>query len=209
MSAYRQERDAVGELAVHALDHVPYGLVLIKETLKVIVYNETAAKVFSASDGLGLTEGRLVLSELSVDDLRKPAGANLGGEDEAEAACTIVRRVARKSGKVAYQVTVRPLCKGWNENRSYHHGVWLVSIHDPAKSTEVPRSLLREYYSLTESEIEVCRVLCTRGKIDDVAVELGISRNTVKTHLTRIYSKCGVNSQSMLIMRLTLGQTLT
>ncbi len=202
MDSYGQECDAMGQYALQALNHVPYGLVLIKDTLEVIVYNETAAGIFTASDGVELTQGHLVLSQLATDDLRRPVDLNL---DEAEDACTIVQRIARPSGQLAYQVTVRPLCKDPHENPRYHHGVWIVSIHDPAKTMEVPRRLLREYYRLTDAEIEVGRLLFTSGRIDDVAVELGVSRNTVKTHLMRIYSKCGVNSQSMLIMRLALG----
>jgi DNA-binding CsgD family transcriptional regulator len=207
MYAYRQERGLAEDLAVRALDHIPFGIVIVSEEMKVILHNETAASLFATADGIGLSQGHLLLNRWGTDEFKSRISTSLNRVAEGGLPCTVVLRVERPSGRMAYQVIAHPLCHQSDDNPPQHHGVWIISIHDPDQRTELPHALLRDYYRMTDGEIEVCRQLFISGSIDDVAVELGISRNTVKTHLQRIYAKCGVKSQSLLVMRLTLGVT--
>jgi DNA-binding CsgD family transcriptional regulator len=195
----------VEDLAVRALDHIPYGIVIVSEDMKVILHNETAATLFAAADGIGLSRGHLLLNRWRADEFKCRISESLNRVAEGNLPCTVVLRVERPSGSMAYQVVAHPLCHQSDDDPPRHHGVWIVSIHDPDQHAELPRSLLRDYFHMTDAEIEVCRQLFISGSIDKAASELDISRNTVKTHLQRIYAKCGVKSQSLLVMRLTLG----
>jgi DNA-binding CsgD family transcriptional regulator len=199
------KREPVKDLAVQALDHIPYGVVIVSESMKVILHNETAARLFSLSDGIGLAQGCLALNRWGAEDFQKRISESLNRVVEKDLPCTVVLRVERPSGKMAYQVIARPLCNQSDDDPPRHQGVWIVSIHDPEQRAELPRNILRDYFQMTDAEIAVCQQLFITGSIDNVAKELGISRNTVKTHLKQIYAKCGVKSQSLLIMRLTLG----
>lgn len=49
--------------------------------------------------------------------------------------------------------------------------------------------------SLTEREIEIVTHLARGKQIPAIAVSLHIEQNTVKTHLKRVYSKLGINTQ--------------
>lgn len=51
-------------------------------------------------------------------------------------------------------------------------------------------------WSLTATELRVLALLQTTGRIDELAAELGVSANTVKSHLRQIYRKLEVGSRS-------------
>ena len=54
---------------------------------------------------------------------------------------------------------------------------------------------------LTERELEVLRLLTTHLLSSDVAQELTISVNTVRTHIKSIYSKLNVHSRNEAVQR--------
>ncbi|HTK44573.1 MAG TPA: LuxR C-terminal-related transcriptional regulator [Patescibacteria group bacterium] len=62
------------------------------------------------------------------------------------------------------------------------------------------------YEELTEREIEVVRLLALGLQNDAIAERLFVSRNTVKTHLTHVYAKLGVQTRTEAVARsLDLG----
>lgn len=69
-------------------------------------------------------------------------------------------------------------------------------ITDPVGPTPIPApALLAEGLGLTATEAEVARLAIMGRGMAFVADTLGISLNTVRTHLKAIYSKTGVNHQ--------------
>jgi LuxR family maltose regulon positive regulatory protein len=49
---------------------------------------------------------------------------------------------------------------------------------------------------LTATELRVLALLAQTGRVDDLAAQLHLSANTIKTHLKRIYRKLGVSSRA-------------
>jgi LuxR family maltose regulon positive regulatory protein len=56
-------------------------------------------------------------------------------------------------------------------------------------------------HSLTDRELDVLRYLPTRLSTTEIAGQLGISPNTVKTHLKNIYQKLGARSRNEAIVK--------
>ena len=56
---------------------------------------------------------------------------------------------------------------------------------------------------LTERERDVLRLLLSGKKNKDIGEELSLSESTVKFHVGNIYKKCGVNSRTELIVKLS------
>lgn len=54
---------------------------------------------------------------------------------------------------------------------------------------------------LTQREIEVAQILFSGEKISAIRVQLGVSHNTVKTHLRKIYKKTGTTGQKDFILQ--------
>ena len=61
------------------------------------------------------------------------------------------------------------------------------------------RALTEDAGTLTPREAEILPLLLRHQSVDDIAETLGISRNTVKTHVAHIYEKFGVNTRNQLI----------
>ncbi len=65
--------------------------------------------------------------------------------------------------------------------------------------------LLQEQHGLTRAEARVATRLAAGKTVADIAAELGVSVETVRTHLKRAYHKTGVRRQAELV-RLVLGE---
>jgi DNA-binding CsgD family transcriptional regulator len=60
--------------------------------------------------------------------------------------------------------------------------------------------VIRSDRALTERELDVLRYLPSRLSTIDIAVKLGVSPNTVKTHLKSIYRKLDARSRNEAIV---------
>jgi DNA-binding CsgD family transcriptional regulator len=68
---------------------------------------------------------------------------------------------------------------------------------EPAPTSRPPNGGRR---SLTERELDVLRYLPSRLSIREISRRLGLSENTVKTHLQKIYRKFGVCTRNEAIL---------
>jgi DNA-binding CsgD family transcriptional regulator len=82
--------------------------------------------------------------------------------------------------------------------------VAVIQEERPASGPTVP-AFFRATYGLTRAEIRLCELLLAGQSLAEAATGLRVSRNTAKTHLTRIFDKTGVRSQMALLRLLTLG----
>jgi LuxR family maltose regulon positive regulatory protein len=74
----------------------------------------------------------------------------------------------------------------------------LLSGHTPAASPGDAEPLMEP---LTESELRVLRYLPTNLRVPEIAAELFVSHNTVRTHLRNVYPKLGVHSRADAVAR--------
>jgi LuxR family maltose regulon positive regulatory protein len=77
---------------------------------------------------------------------------------------------------------------------------FLRAIVDHPLAAGPPRAARGLVEQLTEREYMVLRLLPTRLANEDIAAELGISLNTVKTHLKHIYRKLGAEGRRQAVM---------
>lgn len=79
---------------------------------------------------------------------------------------------------------------------------------EPAKGADRESALLdllQFAYGLTQKEAETALGLLDGLSADAIATRLGVSVNTVRTHLKRVYDKTGVQTQTELVARLLRG----
>jgi DNA-binding CsgD family transcriptional regulator len=74
----------------------------------------------------------------------------------------------------------------------------IVFISDPAVPLVVPARWLEDAYGLTPTEARVALSIAAGGALGDAARRLGISHNTAKTHLHRIFAKTDTHRQAEL-----------
>jgi DNA-binding CsgD family transcriptional regulator len=79
-------------------------------------------------------------------------------------------------------------------------------VHEPlGKQRPVPTQVLRGLYDLTAAEARLANALYMGQSLQSAAGTGGISHNTAKTVLKRVFVKCEVGTQAELLQLLSLG----
>jgi len=102
-------------------------------------------------------------------------------------------RVSRPSGKPALPLLVTPLTKT-PDNPS--GPVVAVLAAGPDTLPEV--TVLRAAFDLTQAAAQVLRHIATGAGVPATAAALGLSTETVRSHLARCFAATGVRSQAAL-----------
>ena len=190
--------------AVVALDALAHGVLLLDAQGHVLHANRRAEALLKAADGLTLVGRRLVPTRAADSEglarLIRRAAAGRGG----------VVGVARAPGPPAYlvqAVTLRGALAGADAAAAV-----LVLVSAPqataAASADARATLLVGLYGLTAREARVAVAVGTGVGVPQVARDLGVSANTVHTHLRRVFDKLGVHSQAALAGALHRTATL-
>lgn len=86
------------------------------------------------------------------------------------------------------------------QRRSRSNYIIVRNPQDVARIAEAQaQAIARDFPSLSPRELDVLRLLLQHQTIDRMADELGISRNTVKSHIAHLYEKTGLNSRQQLV----------
>jgi DNA-binding CsgD family transcriptional regulator len=81
-----------------------------------------------------------------------------------------------------------------------------VFIHEPfGKHSPVPMQVLRELHGLTPAEARLANALYVGQSLRSAAGTVGVSLNTAKSVLKRVFAKCEVGTQAELLQLLALG----
>jgi DNA-binding CsgD family transcriptional regulator len=184
-----------------ALDALAFGVVLVDEALRIVHANRAAEAAFAEGDPVNLVRGTLRLSGASSQAALARA-VTLAAKDEV----TLGHRgigipAARRSGEPAV-VHVLPL-KGPLRAGLVQRAVAALFIAEPGDNPALPINALTLFYDLTPAEAGVFKLICAGRKLTDIALALGISRGTAKTHLLHIFQKTGCTRQLDLVLLAT------
>jgi DNA-binding CsgD family transcriptional regulator/PAS domain-containing protein len=87
-------------------------------------------------------------------------------------------------------------------DRFTNHGVRdpavLVVVTDPLRPLDTPPEWIMDAHGLTRAEANVALIAASGASIAEIAHKLGVSPNTVKTHLRRVFTKAGSRRQAEL-----------
>jgi DNA-binding CsgD family transcriptional regulator len=75
---------------------------------------------------------------------------------------------------------------------------FLIRVFEPKDPPKDVELVLQDQFDLSHSEARLARRLTISGSMNATVNHLGITRNTAKTHLRRIFEKTGINTQLQL-----------
>jgi DNA-binding CsgD family transcriptional regulator len=188
------------QAALGTLEELDRGVVLLDAAGTVCYASRTAEAMAARRNGLLFRRGRLQF---------EPADANAAfdrflANGTAPPGDNLVLRVDASRGPTPYRILARVL-----ESRSVHRGNgagYCVFIYEPNGGQKpLPGRLLANLYGLTAAEARLANELFGGRSVTDSAAACGISLNTAKSVLKRIFDKCAVHSQSELLLLLSLG----
>ena len=185
------ERDA----AAGALDRMPFGVALIDGKGRVLVANRMVQQIFGQQDGLSQRRGMLTTSLSSeTAELAERITGVISGDFPVPRVVT----VSRPSGQRPFGVLVLPL-SNTAPDLERQLPVAAVFVADADNAAPINEFSLRTLYGFTPAEARLARLLAQGRRPEQAAAELGVSLNTVRTHLKRIFGKAGTDRQADLV----------
>jgi DNA-binding CsgD family transcriptional regulator len=181
----------------HVLDRLSAGIILLDRRAHIL-YANAAAQQF------GMNGGALALRNATVAVRSAP---------HAQRLAELIRAVLR--GRPAASMSVpRPddgslltilmsSIRGRDLDRFAHlnmrDAAVLLIIVDPANRAGVPAGWIMDAYGLTQAEAKVAIAAASGITIPDMASQLALSQNTIKTHLRKVFAKTATNRQTELV----------
>jgi len=179
------------------LNALAAGVFLVSRDGRVLYMNRFADAVLRAGNVLAVCKGRLT-------PLDREAAGNFGqmlaaggrtGVRQTPATSTLALPRAGGGGLVA---TLMPLGRRPAEMPE-NESVTAVIVQDPEVMPHLPGAAFAELYRLTQAELRVAMAIVPGATPQAAAAKLGISCNTVKTHLQRIFEKTATSRQADLV----------
>ena len=195
------ERDA----ALCALDQLPWGVVFVDEHRNRLAANRHADEILVAGDGL-TARGNILRADLADETARLErllnSALDRSGSQRSSAGGTL--SITRPSGAHPLSVAVVPLNIEM-ETLGERGRIAAIFVTDPDIPLDSHEQHLRELYALTAGEARLTSLLLEGKSVEEAAAAMGVTVNTARTRLKRIYNKTGVRRQPELVRRLLLG----
>jgi DNA-binding CsgD family transcriptional regulator len=179
------------------LERVRFGAILVDPEARVLAASPVAQHILDTRDGLTTQSGRLVALSRNETALLHLMITAMHRSSVSSPARVCGVRIHRPRSKTPLEVVASPAAEHMQHPLSARATV--IYVIDSDSPVETEPSPFAEKYSLTPAEARVATVVA-KGNNGRVAARLlGVSYNTVKTHLKRIYAKTDTDGQSALL----------
>jgi DNA-binding CsgD family transcriptional regulator len=181
------------------LDGLGAGLFLVDAAGRIVHANAAGHARLAAGDILKSAGGRLSANEPEADRLLHETFAAAGKGDAALGTRGIAVPLIAGDGErhVAHAL---PLTSGARRRAGIAYAATTaLFVHKAALDTPSPPETIAKTYRLTPTELRVLLAIVEVGGVPEVAGALGVSSETVKTHLGRLYVKTGASRQADLV----------
>jgi DNA-binding CsgD family transcriptional regulator len=181
--------------ATAALDLLHLGVIFTRADGTIVGANRSARRLLESGDVLAAgADGRLRTRDAGqAAALRRCLLDGLS----ASAALSLILDDGR-----SLTLLVRPLPA---EAGAPESGLLAVFVCDPRVDLLAPADLLGGLYGLTPAEARLASALARGRTLEDAARQFRASRNTIRTHLKRIFAKTETRRQSDLVRLLVAG----
>jgi DNA-binding CsgD family transcriptional regulator len=181
------------------LDKLNRGVLLVTAVGRIIIMNRAAAAMLSRGGGLAVHANRL---EFRNRTLRERYAAFLAQATDGDGGTSLVLRASGPLQLGDYRVLVSPLDDPSAEDGPSH----CIFIYEPdAGRRRLPLKVLAQLYGLAPAEARFTNELFVGKSVQQAAGEVGVTGNTARSTLKRIFAKCSVSSQAELLQLLALG----
>ena len=201
-SAARAAGRRCQELLSGALDRLSSGVLVVDSACRLLEANASARELLARRDGLEVCGG--LLRPTAVAERRRFAALLERGSDASvrPGSRGSQLRLQSPGRRVPLELLVLPLrprgaCEACR--------VSVVFVTDPERFEETPADFLRHLFGLTAAEGRVATQILRGRSVSEAACELKVKRETVRSHLKRVFAKVGTTRQSDLVRLLIAG----
>src|SRR5262249_50088361 len=180
------------------LEALAAGVVLADSEARAVHANPAAQAMLRAADPIRLEQGKLQLPSSQASNALLGAIAQSAGNLEhlGQRGISIPARMKDGGPCVAHVLPIRGGEMRWGfEQRA----IAAVFIARAEMAPQMPAAALTLLYDLTPAETRVLELLVEGLTLREIGLKLGISANTVRTHVQHVFDKTGTRRQIDLI----------
>ncbi|HTC91346.1 MAG TPA: helix-turn-helix transcriptional regulator [Bryobacteraceae bacterium] len=178
------------------LDRYPQAFLLIDAERRLLVANTPGREILGLRDGFRLEGGQIRLAWSKEDSTLREVVREIAINRESPVSRLSVTRPSQAS---PYRLLLMPVPSfGAAPLGISQPAVAMVIINDDGGFSP-DTSALSALFSLTPAEVRVTSLLVQGRSTEEIATELGVSLETVRTHVRRVFSKTATNRQGELI----------
>ena len=185
-----------GELAM-VLDHSPHGLFLLSDDGVLRHANRNGERMLAQAGALRVSGGRLTATN-PADARRLHALIGAAGSNDGERRSSGSMALPTPNRRLPLSVTVSPVRSQRFAPFAPGHSI-VVCVTDLEAGVSVPEQRLRELFGLTPAETRLALAIFDGQTPAEAAETLGITHNTARNQLARVFEKTGANRQAALV----------
>lgn len=178
------------------------GIIVVDDAARIIFADAAAEALLVPGDYLQTTSGILRLAQHDAE-MRLCAAITACATGRPQLALSRQIQIARGTDAPPLLMEVLPYRGGIAKKvavaASYPAPVALLVLHDPEKVRDTRLAAFKIHYGLTPAEAKLAVEMLAGDGRAAAAARCGISVNTARTHLMRVFEKTGVSRQAELI----------
>jgi len=183
------------------LDLCPLGVLVIDSAGRVVDANAIGRHILQCRDALRCQAGLLVACADETRARFERALSNVAKTGRSPAEALLLATV---SGARAHVVSIVQSSARLREALGANVAA-LAFVQNPQATVDGDRALLEELYELTHAEAATAAAIAQGRTVAEVAAQMRVSTNTIRTHLYRVFDKLHVTHQSELAHLLLTG----
>lgn len=180
-----------------AFDNMAMGCIILDRKMQVLSLNKAADQLLQEKQGLALQNRFLIVGSRDENrQFRELIKTMLASGPQSSAANVAAFRIGLSQSVTGLGLLCRALPPAMTPDAGPSVAIF---ISDPEKPRLSKTDVLAQLFGLTKSEAGLALLLANGLTLDEAAGELGITRNTAKSHLSSAFSKTGVTRQPSLV----------
>ncbi len=181
-----------------ALDASLAGVVLVDAQMRILHANRAAETMLLIADPIRDTGGRLELAQdLAPGQLE--AAVTASARDEGRIGRRGIGIPTRRRDGSPLTLNVMPLARRGIDNDRPRAAAAAIFIADPSSGSPPPADVLSLLFDLTPAESRIFDLISAGHATESIAIMLGITPSTLRTHLKSVFAKTGRHSRGELV----------
>jgi CheY-like chemotaxis protein/DNA-binding CsgD family transcriptional regulator len=180
-----------------ALDKLSTGVVFLNENLKVFYTNQSARRMLESCAEIRIHDGFL--------NCRTPGDtAELHRLVLTASGSTFTVEPEPESGRAPLHMLISPM-HSHRQNYGQNLPIAIVYVFSTMNDSHRVADVIRSLYHLSRQEARLAARLIVNPDLREAARAMGITYNTARTHLKRVYAKTETNRLSSLVHMIVTG----
>lgn len=186
-------------LYADAIDQLAMGSIILDGQARVLRTNNAAQMLLQGNPALQVKNGLLLVGDRNENKaFRSLVDQVLQAHRDSEPGFVKAFRLGPAEAANSLGLLIRPLPLVESSEGKANPSVGIF-ISDPNQRRVVPADVLAELFGFTPAESSLALLLANGLTLDEASDELGVSRNTAKSHLSSVFSKTGITRQTKLV----------